>query len=268
MDQRNTQQASLALCLVLGACAGNDQELKNLATQMQTLHVRLNRAEDRAEETTTRLALLRQQIRQAESSRPPPLPLIKLEPAAQPPAPPPKKAPQAKKRQRAIAEYTLVGDSEKPVPRAASKRLRVTRVAPLPRLARAKRQPDLHRQQYDAALAAYRRGSAPQAAALFRRFADDHPNDIKAATARHWSGICLFEAEDYRGALAIFTALLKQHPDADKAPEALLKSGIAHLRLGQRQQAKVSFGRLISKFPHSALAELAQVRLAQVADVP
>ncbi len=258
----------LLFALLPFGCAQPDQEMRNIETKLRSMQVRQNRTQDRVEELATYVDIVRAQLKEHKKqptntvskfeNKPPELEVVKVGPAAPP-------AQVEYRKSLPDAEYTLVGQSETPVQSSVHAPLRVRKVPPVPpSRKRSVHGTDGHKNEYGAALAAYRRGDAQRARALFMAFANDYPKDRKSPAALHWSGVCLFELENYVGAISTFATLMQRHPRAEKVPEALLKSGIAYLRLGDTVRAKRSFATLKRKFPDNALADLARVRIAQL----
>ncbi len=79
----------------------------------------------------------------------------------------------------------------------------------------------------------------------------DHPN---ADNAMFWRGECYFAQGDYTNAVTELEGLLARFPLGNKAPDALLKIGIAEIRLDDADRARQRFDRLRREFPHSEAA--------------
>jgi len=65
-------------------------------------------------------------------------------------------------------------------------------------------------------------------------------------------------------ALESFQHLLSQFPQSEKAPDALLKVGYSQLELKQDAKARATLAAVVSKYPGSRAASLAQERLQRL----
>ena len=69
---------------------------------------------------------------------------------------------------------------------------------------------------------------------------------------------------NYPVAREAFQRLLTQFPQSEKAPDALLKLGYCQLELKQTDAGKATLQSVISKYPGSRAASLAQERLRRL----
>ncbi len=107
---------------------------------------------------------------------------------------------------------------------------------------------------YDAALSlvnAKQYGPALDALTGFLVKWPDHPY---VDHAMYWRGECYFAQGDYAHAAEQFEGVLSRFPAGMKAPDALLKLGMCHQRLGHPAQAQASFDRLAQDYPQSDAA--------------
>jgi tol-pal system protein YbgF len=107
---------------------------------------------------------------------------------------------------------------------------------------------------YDAALAlvnARQYDRALDALAAFLLKWPDHPY---ADNAMYWRGECYFAKGDYLHASEQFEGVVTRFPAGNKAPDALLKLGISHQKLGNPAKAKECFDRLAQTYPQSEAA--------------
>jgi len=75
---------------------------------------------------------------------------------------------------------------------------------------------------------------------LFASFIDLYPNDLLIADARFWLGESVLAQGRYEDAAQIFIDTRSRHPDAEKAPETMLKIGTIMAALGNRDVACVT----------------------------
>jgi tol-pal system protein YbgF len=96
---------------------------------------------------------------------------------------------------------------------------------------------DLLRRDYGAAQAAF--------AELVHSF----PDDPLAGKAQYWLGETYYVRAQYKNAAEAFLKGYKRYKASEKAPDSLLKLGMALAALGQKEAACSAFGELGSKFP-------------------
>jgi tol-pal system protein YbgF len=89
------------------------------------------------------------------------------------------------------------------------------------------------------------------------RFAREHEGHPYADNALYWQGEVLFIVRDYRRAIATFEALIARYPRGNKTADALLRIGLSHERLGDRERARAYFRRVRDEHPGSVAARLA-----------
>ena len=97
--------------------------------------------------------------------------------------------------------------------------------------------------QYDKALDAF--------AAFLVRY-PDHP---LVENATYWRGESYFAKGEYKSASDQFEAVLSRPSGGSKAPDALLKLGIANEKLGATDKANEFYARLRSEYPKSEAAK-------------
>jgi tol-pal system protein YbgF len=107
---------------------------------------------------------------------------------------------------------------------------------------------------YDAALSlvnARQYGPGLEALTAFLVKWPDHPY---VDHAMYWRGECYFAQGDYARAAEQFEGVLARFPAGMKAPDALLKLGMCHQKLGHAAQARACFDRLAQDYPQSDAA--------------
>lgn len=129
------------------------------------------------------------------------------------------------------------------------------RVAPSP--ARNEPRPDPAAAAYREALAHVSARRFDEALAGLDAFLRANPDHAYADNAMYWRAEIHYARRDYRRALAEFTALVERYPRGNKVPEALLRIGLCHERMGDRASAQRAFERLRAEFPASAAARMA-----------
>jgi len=116
---------------------------------------------------------------------------------------------------------------------------------------------------YDAALAlvnARQYGPGLEALTAFLVKWPDHPY---VDHAMYWRGECYFAQGDYARAAEQFEGVLARFPAGMKAPDALLKLGMCHQKLGHAAQARACFDRLAQDYPQSDAARRSHAPTAE-----
>lgn len=117
---------------------------------------------------------------------------------------------------------------------------------------------------YEAAYNAFKGKKHKEAREMFETFLKEFPKDKLANNAQFWIAETYYAEEDYAGAIVEYDALLKNYPDSEKAPGALLKQGYSFIEMGDKKAAKGILEQLIEKYPKSKEAELAKKKLEEI----
>ncbi|MCB8822336.1 tol-pal system protein YbgF [Microvirga rosea] len=88
----------------------------------------------------------------------------------------------------------------------------------------------------------------------FRRFLQSNPRDRLVPEASYWLGETYMQRNRYREAAEQFLNVSTDHPNAARAPDALLKLGIALNSLGAKDRACAVFAELDRKYPQASAA--------------
>ena len=83
-----------------------------------------------------------------------------------------------------------------------------------------------------------------------KAFIKDHPEHELAGNAHYWLGETYYVRKDFRQAAFTFADGYQRFPKSNKAPDNLLKLGMALGQLGQAKQACTAFSRLLTNFPN------------------
>ena len=109
-----------------------------------------------------------------------------------------------------------------------------------------------------------KQGQYERASKALQAFLAKYPKGALAANARYWLGESHYVVKNFREALADFRRVLKDHPDSDKAPDALLKIGYVHQELGEVDKAREALADVVKRYPNTRAARSAGERLAQL----
>ncbi|MDR3494230.1 MAG: tol-pal system protein YbgF [Ancalomicrobiaceae bacterium] len=121
------------------------------------------------------------------------------------------------------------------------------------------------RDEYDAAYGYILSGEYDLAEKSFKTFIANHPTDKRAGSAQFWLGESFFQRNMHREATDAFLKSYTQYPDDLKAPDSLLKLGLAYQGLGERKAACNAYDELLTKYPKAskALRDRAQAEKAR-----
>jgi len=117
---------------------------------------------------------------------------------------------------------------------------------------------------YNQAFDTLREGDYASSASAFEQFLTDYPNAELAANARYWLGESYYVVRSFSQALTHFQAVIDNHPDSNKRPDALLKIGFVHFEQGRLDAARSALQQVISDYPDTTAANLAGQRLDQL----
>jgi len=99
------------------------------------------------------------------------------------------------------------------------------------------------------------------AIADFTAFIKNSPDSSLADNAQFWIGESYYARGDYNRAILEYDGVIKKYPSGDKVPAAMLKEGLAFLDLGDKPHAKAIFLDIIKKYPKEPQAETAKKKL-------
>ncbi|MEX0958031.1 MAG: tol-pal system protein YbgF [Burkholderiales bacterium] len=120
------------------------------------------------------------------------------------------------------------------------------------------------RRMYEAAMNAYRVADYQGAISLFEAIVRDHPQHTLASNAQYWIGDAYYQLRDYRSSIEAQKRLIELFPNSAKVPDAMLNIGSSELGLGEAASARRSWEELIARYPDSESAGKARDRLARL----
>jgi tol-pal system protein YbgF len=109
-------------------------------------------------------------------------------------------------------------------------------------------------EQYNRAFGLVKQADYANAEGALRAFIQAHPRDPLVASAQYWIGETLYARQKYPEAASAFADGYKRYPKGPKAPEELLKLGMALGHSNQKQNACVAFAELDHAFPNASPA--------------
>ena len=118
--------------------------------------------------------------------------------------------------------------------------------------------------QYRNALELYGKGHVDQSRVAFQGVYDADPNGELADNALYWIGETYFVTGKYTEANKYYQKIETDYSDQNKAPDAMLKMGLAYAKQGDLALARKTFQELIAKYPYSTPAAAAKFELKRI----
>ena len=110
----------------------------------------------------------------------------------------------------------------------------------------------------------YRQRDYQAALAGFGFFLELHGRSRLAPNARYWLGECQYRLGRYEDAMTTFSNLASDFPRNPKMTATMLKIGLTHAKLGQPDEARITFQRVMAEWPDSMEADVARKELTKV----
>ena len=117
---------------------------------------------------------------------------------------------------------------------------------------------------YGRAFDALKAAKYPEAIAGMADFLVRFPSHPLADNAQYWLGQAHYVTRDYAKAVEAFAAVGTSSPDTSKAPDALLKKGLAESELGRTEAARATLNEVIRRYPQNDAARLAREQLSRL----
>lgn len=114
---------------------------------------------------------------------------------------------------------------------------------------------------FNTALTAFQRQTYSAARSGFQQIVDQFGSDPLAPEARYYLAEIRYNEGDTEGAVEAFLEIPEFHPTADRVPQALYRAGMLSLELGDADEARELFQRVVNTWPDSDAAALARVEL-------
>ena len=111
------------------------------------------------------------------------------------------------------------------------------------------------KEQFNAAIAAYKAGQYSDSEALFKKYIDDNKGTAGVADAMFYIGETYMQRKRPREAAEQYLKVSTEYPKSRYAPEAMVRLGLALAQLGNTEQACATFAEVGKRYP-SARAEV------------
>jgi tol-pal system protein YbgF len=120
------------------------------------------------------------------------------------------------------------------------------------------------KQDFEAALAVFRRGEFAASQTAFSDFLKRYPQSGYGPSVLFWLGNAQYATRNYKDAMANFRALIARDPEHVRAPEAVLSIANCQTELKDARGAKKTLEDLLKAYPGSEAASAAKERLARL----
>ena len=120
--------------------------------------------------------------------------------------------------------------------------------------------PSFSQQDYMAGVFAYQREDFQIAIDYFSNLVLDKSTKDITNNVLYWMADSYQQIGDLNNAIISLEKILKDS-DSDHVDDALIKKGLLHRRLGQREDSLIAFNKLVNNFPRSEYAKLARMEI-------
>jgi tol-pal system protein YbgF len=117
---------------------------------------------------------------------------------------------------------------------------------------------DTSRRLYDRIMDEFKQRDYEAALAGFRLFIELHGQSALAANAQYWMGECQYRMGRYKDALNSFYNVVLSYPLSPKLAASTLKLGQTYAKLGDQDNARIMFDRVVHQYPDSSESEVAR----------
>ncbi|WP_445681279.1 tol-pal system protein YbgF [Radicibacter daui] len=116
---------------------------------------------------------------------------------------------------------------------------------------------------YNSAIEQLRSRDFANAEVSFKDFLAKYPNHDLAANAQYWLGESYYGRNDFRSAALTFGEGYQKYPTSPKAPDFMLKLGLSLAGLGQKDNACVTYAKLISDVKNAPPGTISRAKAEQ-----
>lgn len=117
---------------------------------------------------------------------------------------------------------------------------------------------------YTAAYELFREAKYEKSREGFENFLKQHPDTEFSDNAQFWIGECYYFEKKYEKAIVEYDKVVKNYPEGNKVPFALLKQGLSFEKLGDKASAKLLLQQVIRDFPNTSQSRIARTKLLEI----
>jgi tol-pal system protein YbgF len=98
----------------------------------------------------------------------------------------------------------------------------------------------------------------------FQKYLEKNPNTDLSDNAQFWIGETYYLENNYEKAILEYEKVIKNFPDGDRVPHALLKQGLSFLKLGDEDSGKLLLQQVVKDYPATGQAKIAKAKLKEL----
>ncbi|HBB15682.1 MAG TPA: tol-pal system protein YbgF [Syntrophus sp. (in: bacteria)] len=117
---------------------------------------------------------------------------------------------------------------------------------------------------YAAAYELFREAKYERSREGFENFLKLHPDTEFSDNAQFWIAECFYFEKKYEKAIVEYDKVVKNYPEGNKVPFALLKQGLSFEKLGDKASAKLLLQQVIRDFPNTSQSRIARTKLLEI----
>lgn len=118
--------------------------------------------------------------------------------------------------------------------------------------------------EYRQAISLFGGGRLDDARTAFQQIFDRDPSGDLADNALYWIAETHYAQGRYGEAIDIYRRIMDEYSEQNKAPDSMLKAGLAYARLGDLDMARRMLQDLTSRYPYSTPAANARHELERL----
>jgi len=119
-------------------------------------------------------------------------------------------------------------------------------------------------QIYSEAYRIFKDGNYGVAREKFAEFLKSFSDTEYSDNAQFWIGECYYFDGKYEEAILEYEKVVRNYPDGNKVPNALLKQALSFLKLEDKSSSKLLLQRVIKEYPNTNAARIARAKLVEI----
>lgn len=117
---------------------------------------------------------------------------------------------------------------------------------------------------YMKGLETFKAGDMPSAREQFAKFLEQNPQHDLAANAQYWIGETYYSEKNYEPAILAFQEVIKNFPNKEKVPAAMLKQAMAFRDIKDAKSARYVLKKLVEGYPKNDESKKAKELLKEI----
>jgi tol-pal system protein YbgF len=91
-----------------------------------------------------------------------------------------------------------------------------------------------------------------------------YPSTEHSGSAQFWLAECYYNEQKYEKAILEYEKVVKNYPEGNKVPYALLKQGLSFQQLGDKTSARMILQQIVRDYPNTNQARVARAQLLEI----